>query len=193
MAKWIEAMDYNSDETHVKKYYCSFCGKHVEVDWLPKKCPGCGATMINGVKTETIRIKYHTDEIDKVKKIAIGDWIDLRAAKQYELQAGDLAYIDLGVSIELPKGYEMIVAPRSSTPKQFGIICANSFGIIDNSFCGDNDIIKFAALAIRPTIIRVNDRICQFRIQENQPHINFDFVNTLGNPDRGGYGSTGRN
>ena len=94
--------------------------------------------------------------------------------------------------MQLPKGYEAYVAPRSSTPKNFGIICANSFGIIDNSFCGDNDEWKLPVYAIRDTYIEMGDRICQFRIVKNQPMLEFEYVDTLGNSDRGGYGSTGK-
>ncbi len=50
----------------------------------------------------------------------------------------------------------------------------------------------FPALAVRDTTIRVNDRICQFRIVKHQPTIEFDEVEHLGNPDRGGHGSTGK-
>ena len=46
--------------------------------------------------------------------------------------------------------------------------------------------------ATRDTMIHQNDRICQFRIVENQPKITFDEVESLGNADRGGFGSTGR-
>ena len=138
-----------------------------------------------------IRIKYHTD-IEKIEKIAIGDWIDLRAVEDASLKKGDLKYISLGVSMELPAGYEAHVAPRSSTPKNFGIICANSFGIIDNSFCGDNDIWEFPAYAIRDTEIKKGDRICQFRLVKNQEQIEFEEVEELGNSDRGGWGSTGK-
>ena len=140
----------------------------------------------------TIRIKYHAD-IEKIRKIAAGDWIDLRAAEDVSLWKGDMRNISLGVSMQLPDGYEAIVAPRSSTPKEFGIICSNSFGVIDNSYCGDNDVWQFPAIAIRSTQIRKGDRICQFRIQKIQPAVEFCEVEELGNPDRGGFGSTGRN
>lgn len=142
---------------------------------------------------ETIKIKYHTD-ITPIKFIGGADksnWIDLRAAETVELKKGDLYYISLGVSMQLPEGYEAHVAPRSSTPKNFGIICANSFGIIDSSFCGDNDIWKFPCYAIRDTVIHKNDRICQFRIVKKQPDIEIVTVDKLNNPDRGGWGSTG--
>ena len=93
--------------------------------------------------------------------------------------------------MELPEGYEAHVVPRSSTYKNFKIIETNSMGIIDNSYCGDNDQWFFPAYALEDTIINKNDRICQFRIVEKQPKINFEEVNELKNPDRGGHGSTG--
>lgn len=142
---------------------------------------------------ETIRIKYFTDEIDKVNKIDKGDWIDLRAAQTVELKAGEFKLIPLGIAMQLPEGYEAHVVPRSSTYKNFGVIQTNHCGIIDQSYCGDNDEWRFPAYALRDTVINVNDRICQFRIMKKQPAINFEEVEVLGNNDRGGIGSTGTN
>lgn len=137
-----------------------------------------------------IKIKYFTD-IEKIKPIEKGDWIDLRAAETVELKKGEFKLIPLGIGMELPEGYEAHVVPRSSTYKNFKIIETNSMGIIDNSYCGDNDQWFFPAYALEDTIINKNDRICQFRIIEKQPKINFEEVNELKNPDRGGHGSTG--
>lgn len=137
-----------------------------------------------------IKIKYFTD-IEKIKPIEKGDWIDLRAAETVELKKGEFKLIPLGIGMELPEGYEAHVVPRSSTYKNFKIIETNSMGIIDNSYCGDNDQWFFPAYALEYTIINKNDRICQFRIVEKQPKINFEEVNELKNPDRGGHGSTG--
>lgn len=137
-----------------------------------------------------IRVRYHED-IPRIEKISIGDWIDLRAAEDVTMKQGDMTYISLGVSMQLPEGYEAIIAPRSSTPLKFGLLCANSIGIVDNSYCGDGDIWRFPAYAIRNTRITKGDRICQFRIQKNQPEIEMAEVETLGNDDRGGIGSTG--
>lgn len=138
-----------------------------------------------------IRIKYFTD-IDRIEKITKGDWIDLRAADDVELKQGEFKLIPLGVAIELPKGYEAHVVPRSSTYKNFGIIQTNSMGIIDETYCGDNDQWMMPVIAMRDTVIRKNDRICQFRIMEHQPEINFIEVEKLGNEDRNGFGSTGK-
>lgn len=156
-----------------------------------------------------------------------GDWIDLICAEDMEpkaLQSGvlkeqtdkygivsrvrnveaEVTYIPLGVAMKLPKGYEAIVLPRSSTPKKFGITCGNSMGVIDNSYCGNEDEWKFPAVAIRPTSIEKGTRICQFRIQLSQKAtmwqkikwlftsgIKLVEVDDLGSTNRGGLGSTG--
>ena len=138
-----------------------------------------------------IKIKYLRD-IEKVKEISVGDWIDLRAAEDVTMKAGEFKMIPLGVAMELPEGYEALVAPRSSTFKKYGVILANSIGIIDESYKGDNDEWNFLAFAVRDTEIRKNERICQFRIIKHQPKVYLLEVETLDNPDRGGIGSTGK-
>lgn len=141
---------------------------------------------------ETIKIKYFSDEIDKIAKIDKGDWIDLRSAETVELKAGEFKLIPLGVGMILPKNHEAHVVPRSSTFKNFGIIQTNHKGIIDESYCGNNDQWFFPAYALRDTVINSNDRICQFRIMEKQPEIVFEEVEFLKDKDRGGHGSTGK-
>lgn len=155
-------------------------------------------TFTEGVKTSTtiiatkdIQIKYHDAELEKLKKIDNGDWIDLRSAETVALNQGDFKLISLGVSMKLPEGYEAHVVPRSSTFKNFGILQTNSCGIIDESYCGDNDIWRFPVLAMRDTLIQKNDRVCQFRIVKKMSAINFTEVQVLGGTDRGGFGSTG--
>ena len=140
-----------------------------------------------------IKIKYFDKDIDKLEYIdGKSDWIDLRASEEVELKQGDFKLIPLGVAMELPNGYEAHIAPRSSTYKNFGIIQANSVGVVDQSYCGDNDMWKFPAIAMRDTIIHKNDRICQFRIMRNQPEIVFKEVEKLEGNNRGGFGSTGK-
>lgn len=141
---------------------------------------------------QNIQIKYFTDKIDKLTYVdGKSDWIDLRCAEEIKLSRGEFKLIPLGVAMKLPQGYEAHVVPRSSTFKNFGIIQTNHCGIIDCSYCGDNDQWFMPVLAMRDTEIHINDRICQFRIMENQPKINFDEVSHLGDTDRGGFGSTG--
>ena len=147
-------------------------------------------------EVETIKIKYFTDEIDKIDFIGgnkKSDWIDLRSAKTVELKAGEFKLIPLGVAMELPNGYEAHIVPRSSTFKNFGIIQTNHQAVIDESYCGDDDQWFYPAYALRDTIINTNDRICQFRIMEKQPKIKFKEVDLLNNKNRGGIGSTGVN
>jgi dUTP pyrophosphatase len=143
--------------------------------------------------TGTIKIKYFTEEIERLSYIGgKSDWIDLRAAKEVEMKAGEFKLIPLGIAMELPAGYEAHVVPRSSTFKNYGIIQTNSMGIIDETYCGDNDQWFFPAYALRDTVIHINDRICQFRIMEHQPAFEFMAVDMLTNEDRGGHGSTGK-
>ena len=147
---------------------------------------------------KVIKIKYFTHfvngenrKVTSLSKIIKGDWIDLRSAVSVSLKKGQSALIPLGVGMQLPQGYEAIVAPRSSTFKKYHIIQTNSIGVIDNSYCGDNDEWLLSIYATEDTIILFNDRICQFRIQKSQPTIQFDMVDHFNNNDRGGFGSTG--
>ena len=143
----------------------------------------------------TIKVRYHKElcpDLIEMKKTDKGDFIDLRAAENVDLRPGEFKLISLGISIQLPKGYHAEVVPRSSTFKNFGIIMTNSIGIIDESYCGDNDIWRFPALAMRTCHIEINDRICQFRVVKNRD-INIEVVDRLENEDRGGIGSTGKN
>lgn len=138
-----------------------------------------------------IKIKYFDPDLIRLEKIEKGNWIDLRAADTVELKKGEFKLIPLGIAMHLPLGYEAHVVPRSSTFKNFKILQTNSFGVIDESYCGDNDQWFFPALAVEDTVIHKNDRICQFRIMDHQPVIDFEEVETLGMPDRGCHGSTG--
>ena len=141
-----------------------------------------------------IKVKYFTD-IEPIRYIegSKSDWYDLRCAEDIEMKAGEFRLIKLGIGMQLPKGFEAIVAPRSSTFKNFGIIQANSIDIIDETYCGDNDQWMFPAIALRDTIIHKNDRICQFRILIHQPEHIVTTVNKLSASNRGGLGSTGKN
>lgn len=139
---------------------------------------------------ETIKVKYLTG-VTPIKKLAVGDWIDLRAAETIELEQGEFKVIPLGVAMELPKGYEAHLVPRSSTFKKYGILQTNSIGVIDESYRGDNDQWGMPVLAMRDTKIEKDERIAQFRIMKKMPEVEFVAVEMLNNEDRGGFGSTG--
>ena len=140
---------------------------------------------------ETIKVNTHGHKLPEA--IENGDWIDLRSAETVEMEAGEYRLISLGISMKLPEGYEAHVLPRSSTFKKWGILMVNSIGIIDNSYCGKDDIWGFPALAMRKTKIHEGDRICQFRIVKKQPDIKFIEDSLEDNKNRGGFGSTGHN
>ena len=146
------------------------------------------------MEKETIRIRYHSDEIKKLQYIdGKSDWIDLRSAEHVILKKGEFRLISLGVAMQLAEGYEAVIVPRSSTYLNFGIIQTNHMGVVDETYCGDDDVWMMPVLAVRDTEISVNDRICQFRIQKHQPAVSFEEVEHLGNENRGGVGSTGTN
>lgn len=168
------------------------CSLHVELADDEKEKYANESMSVRNNALE-IKIKFHDDELIKPEKISKGDLIDLRAAEDVEMKAGEFKIISLGVSMKLPEGWKAQMYPRSSTFKNFGIIQANSVGQIDNSYSGTNDIWKFPAIALRDTVIHKNDRICQFEIVPVQPPIRFTEVDTLDAEDRGGIGSTGKN
>lgn len=138
-----------------------------------------------------LKVKYIRD-VMKLEQFDMGDWIDLRCAEDLYLKNGEVYAIPLGVAMELPEGYEAIMAPRSSTFKHWGLLAANSIGVIDESYKGDDDEWHFLALPTRDTHVKKNERICQFRIIEHQPTLKLVEVESLDNENRGGMGSTGR-
>lgn len=140
-----------------------------------------------------VNVKYHNSNIEELKYVGNdkSNWIDLRAAENVKLTSGDYKLISLGVSMKLPEGYEAHIVPRSSTFKTWGLLQANSMGVIDNTYCGDNDIWKFPAYATRDVEIKEGDRICQFRLVPTMGNIEIEKVQFLSGPDRGGFGSTG--
>lgn len=164
-----------------------YCYIHKNVtDKTKEKCMyHCGV--------QNIKIKYFDNEIDKIEKISIGDWIDLRSAETVQLKKGEFHLVPLGVGMKLPDGYEANIVPRSSTYKNFKVLQTNSFAVIDNSYSGDNDQWFYPVIAMEDTTINKNDRVCQFRINKTQPMIEFEEVEYLDNVNRGGIGSTGIN
>lgn len=145
------------------------------------------------MEVQDIRIKYFSDDMERLRYIdGKSDWIDLRAFESVSFSAGEYKLIPLGVAMELPEGYEAHVVPRSSTFKNYGLLQTNSCGVIDGSYCGDNDMWHVPMYATRDVTVEKNDRICQFRIEKNQPKIAFIECESLGNENRGGFGSTGK-
>lgn len=151
---------------------------------------------IIGVKApQKLIVKFFDKEVypEGLQKIGgkKSDWIDLRAREDLKLEKGEFKLVNLGVAIELPEGFEAIIAPRSSTYKNFFVLQTNSVGVVDETYCGDNDEWKLPVLAVEATEIKKGERICQFRIIEHQPELEIEYVDHLGNADRGGFGSSG--
>ena len=159
-----------------------------------------GKIIANNVETNKMKMKVKFFDKDlyagdnALKKIGEkSDWIDLRARTDITLKKDEYCLIPLGVAIQLPNGYEAHIVPRSSTFKRWGIIQSDHIGIIDETYCGDDDEWLMPVLAMRDTEIKKGDRICQFRIVEHQPDFDIEVVDSLDNPNRGGIGSTGKN
>lgn len=149
-------------------------------------------TVEYNVGAETIKVKY-LPGAHKLEQINIGDWIDLYTYEDIMLKPGEFKLVNLGVAMELPQGYEALMVPRSSTFMKYGIIQTNHVGVIDESYCGDDDIWKVPVMNISEKGIAISrgTRLCQFRIIQHQPSIRLLEAQELGNSNRGGFGSTG--
>ena len=168
-----------------------------------------------------IKVKLF-DENCKIEVLEKGDWFDLKVRCNVNMcqpQAGtqytkgifkfrDVTFssgiLPLGIAMQLPKGFEAVLLPRSGTFKKFGIIQANSEGVIDFTYSGDDDEWGFPVIAMREVEIPQYTRVCQFRIQLSQKatvwqkikwlfsnKIEFEYVDNLNSESRGGFGSTG--
>lgn len=148
--------------------------------------------LFNTTKALKIDVKYFNGA-KKLKKIEKGDWIDLSANETIALKKGEFKLIPLGVAMKLPDGYEANIVPRSSMYNNFKVLQTNSFGVIDSTYCGSSDEWKLPVIAMEDTIIHKGDRLCQFRLNKIQPHIEFNTVDDLDSISRGGFGTTGKN
>ena len=142
---------------------------------------------------QELLVRYHTEYYPSLLPLEVypqGDFVDLRSAETVALKKGESYLISTGISMKAPEGYWIQVVARSSTYKNHKVILTNAFGVVDESYCGDNDIIKILVIALEDTKIELNDRIAQFRIVKKQP-FTIKVVDHLEGPDRGGFGSTG--
>lgn len=140
---------------------------------------------------KTVLIKFAEGSAMMPRISTNGDWVDLYTSLEVTVKKGHYIEIPLGIAMKLPKGYEAIVAPRSSTFRRYGLLLANSIGIIDESYNGNTDYWVFPAYATEDVTIPCRTRICQFRIIKHQPKIKFTITKSLSKINRGGLGSTG--
>lgn len=138
-------------------------------------------------------VRYHREKYPNLPNIVKkGNFYDLYSAEEYHLKKGEYKLINLGISVKIPGGHWLQIVPRSSTFKNYKVIQTNSFGVIDTEYCGDDDIVMMPVYALEDTVIKANERICQFTLQKDT---NFDIIETekpLEGPNRGGIGSTGK-
>lgn len=154
-------------------------------------CSGSGVIELEPAPIQ-VKIKYHTDTLVRVSKLEQGDWIDLRAAANIEMEKGKQYLVPLGISMKIPYGFEAHVVPRSSSYKNYKVIQTNGIGILDNSYCGDGDQWFWPVIAMENTFIVENDRVAQFKIVPRMPIVEFLEVAQMEDADRGGHGSTGK-
>ena len=177
-------------------------------DFTEEELMHYAGNSVLGALTGKVHILAHFSDEPTIHYEGEGDWIDLKTAEEASLSGGEFSLISLGVSMQIPEGYEAHLLPRSSTFKKYGIFVANGMGIIDNNYCGTNDIWKLAAYATRDVTIPKGTRLAQFRfvktmeaelfgkfaytrIDSHENEIVFIECAELPGPDRGGFGSTG--
>lgn len=155
---------------------------------LPVKNNGnwydCFVNKISLVSGGKLQITFNENVFDNID--------ELGGIPPIRYKRGDVLICSLGFAMELGKGYEAHILPRSSTFAKKGLILTNSVGLIDSNYCGDTDEWLAVFYATRPGSIKVHDRLVQMTIQKSNPNIDFEEVDELGNPDRRGYGSTGQ-
>jgi dUTP pyrophosphatase len=157
----------------------------MESNFMPK------CFQVEDDNTKVIKIKYLPGAAHMSQEKG-SDWIDCYLYEDLVAKKEDYGCANLGFCLQLPQGYECHVVPRSSTFKRYGLIQTNSMGICDYEYNGDSDVYMWPWYATRDITIPAGTRVCQMRIEKNQPTILFQEVSSLDNPNRGGFGSTGR-
>ena len=153
-----------------------------------------------------IKIHYRNDEVRELYKnagvqTAGSAGFDLVCCEDIKMLAGTNILIDLGVVIQIPEGYHALVMPRSSTFRKYGILQANSVGLIDNDYCGPGDYWRFSAYGERSAlnledgffseiVIPKGTRIAQFVIHKTNVIDSVVEFEPSGE-SRGSFGSTG--
>ena len=118
--------------------------------------------------------------------------LDVTAAEDLTLQPGERHAVATGFAIEIPRGYEVQVRPRSGLAIKNGITCLNTPGTIDSDYRGEVKVILIN-LGQEPFEVRRGERIAQL---VPAPVLRADFVEAseLSGTERGtgGFGSTGQ-
>lgn len=119
---------------------------------------------------------------------------DFEALEDVTFAPGEWKLVDTGTVIATPEGYCLVIAPRSGTFKNYGLMQVNSIGIIDQDYCGDADTVKFAYINMLKEVVNIKkgERIGQgMFVKIEKPE--FQLVEKMEATDRGGFGTTGLN
>lgn len=167
-------------------------------DWIDLRCVGGYKVETQSIVVDGILGNLPILERKSFKsKLEFKDGVILeddkfKQVKFIQYQKGDFMLLDLGIGTKLPKGYECNIVPRSSTFKNFSVLQTNSFAVVDETYCGDNDKYFYPVLAMEDGFIIYDERICQMRINKKMDeNIVLENVEKLGNIDRGGCGQSG--
>jgi len=117
---------------------------------------------------------------------------DILAREDLVIEPKNIALIPANIIVEVPTGYMLIVASRSSTPKKKGLMTPHGFGIIDHDYCGPQDEIKIQVFNFTDVLVSIKkgEKIAQgvfVRIDKFE----WAEVDEMARESRGGFGSTG--
>ena len=117
--------------------------------------------------------------------------MDCVVREDIEVPAQGIAMASLNVALKPPAGHFVLIAARSSLHKR-GLMLANGIGIGDEDYSGDNDEYRAALhnFTDAPVTVTRGERVAQMIILPFDK-VTWEEVDTLQNPDRGGFGTTG--
>ncbi len=118
-------------------------------------------------------------------------WFDFKCVWDYTFEPWEFKLVETGTVVEVPEWYVLQICPRSSTYKKHGLIQVNSVWIIDSDYSGDNDTIKFAYMNMSKETQKIENgtRIGQWVLMPILK-AEFEVVESMGNSDRWGFGTT---
>lgn len=142
-------------------------------------------------------MKVKIKRIDKtlplpIYKTAGAVAFDLILREDAIINPGEIKRMPCNVVVDIPEGYMLMLAPRSSMPyKKPGLIQANSIGVIDQDYCGPSDELKFSAYntSDKPISLSRGETLTQaiFVKIEKAELVEVDEMDA---PNRGGFGTT---
>jgi dUTP pyrophosphatase len=117
---------------------------------------------------------------------------DILARESVTIESGKIELIPANIIVEVPKGYMLVVASRSSTPRKKSLTPPHGFGIIDHDYCGPKDEIKIQVYNFsgETAQIKRGEKIAQ-GVFVKIDKFEWEEVSSINEESRGGFGSTG--